>query len=605
MKKVTKERPKYSIFQNIVYMLKAAWDIRKSVIWLVIISSLVTVANSTTELFVVPQILSKLETQEGIGSLLATIALFTGMLILWGGLMAYIRGNTMFGRVEVQIGIMRHCVKKIAETSYPNLLDSEIDTKINQAGAAFVGEGSSTRTIWETLGGLLTNIIGFIIYLSLLSNLNIYVIILIAITAVVEYFLHDYLNEWHFRHRNDGATPMRHMNYSCRVSQDTQFAKDIRLFGMEQWISNIYKRSLKTYEAFLMRGQFVYLLGNIIDVLLMVLRNGIAYFILINMVLNGSITVSAFLLYFSAITGFTSWVSGILQSFSTLKRESININIMREFLDIPEPFVFDEGEHIPDFDNSNVTIELRNVSFRYPESTKDILSNINLTVNPGERLAIVGLNGAGKTTLVYILCGLLDPTEGMVLLNGKDIRKYNRKEYYSLFSAVFQNFEIFPSTIADNVSQEPECDVAKATQSLKMAGLLDKVNELSDGIFHHVGNELYDDGINFSGGELQRLMLARALYKDGLVLLLDEPTAALDAIAEQNMYETYNEMTNGKSSIYISHRLASTRFCDRIIMLQDGHIIETGTHNELLDLNGAYAELFNIQSKYYKGEVEN
>ena len=332
-------------------------------------------------------------------------------------------------------------------------------------------------------------------------------------------------------------------------------------------------------------------------------RNGIAYAYLIHMAIYDDLSVPQFILYFTAVSTFTTWVMGILQQATKLHKESLDISQVREFLYYPEPFKFDEGENIPNADTYE--LELENVSFRYPGTEKDIIHDLNLTVHPGEKLAIVGLNGAGKTTLVKLLCGFYDPTEGRVLLNGQDIRDFNRKQYYELFSAVFQEFSILDTTIAQCVAQSVDnIDTQKVNDCIEKAGLMETVKKFPAGLETHIGREVYLDGVMLSGGQTQRLMLARALYKDGFILVLDEPTAALDPIAENDIYMKYNEMTAGKISVFISHRLASTRFCDRIILLENGQITETGTHDELLAQNGQYAYMFGVQAKYYKeGEV--
>jgi len=324
-------------------------------------------------------------------------------------------------------------------------------------------------------------------------------------------------------------------------------------------------------------------------------------------VIQNGLGVAEFLLFFTAVGGFAEWVSGILGGLHTLHKQSLDISIVRECLEYDEPFKFDEGEHIKAQADGKYEIRLENVSFRYPGADKDTLKNINLTLHPGEKLAVVGLNGAGKTTLIKLICGFLDPTEGRVLLDGKDIRDLNRADYYTMFSAVFQSFSLLAGTIAANVAQDDmDIDMERVKECIEKAGLKTKLESLPDGYETYLNREVYEGAILLSGGETQRLMLARALYKDAPFIVLDEPTAALDPIAESDMYQKYNELTGGRSSIYISHRLASTRFCDRIIMIDHAEICEEGTHDELLKLNEKYADLYEVQSKYYKeGDAEN
>ncbi|MCL2752454.1 MAG: ABC transporter ATP-binding protein/permease [Firmicutes bacterium] len=359
--------------------------------------------------------------------------------------------------------------------------------------------------------------------------------------------------------------------------------------------------SFRLYQAFIARREKVYIWAIVLDVVLTFARNGIAYLILIGMVLNNGMSALAFLLYFSATGGFADWVSGIFSGFSTLYRQSLDLSSVREFLEYPEPFMFENGESLEPMPGNPYEIELRNVTFRYPKAEKDTLEYINLKIKPNEKLAVVGLNGAGKTTLVKLICGFYDPTSGEVLLNGENIKKYNRRDYYKHFSAVFQDFSLLATTIAGNIAQDNECiDEDKAESCAERAGLSTKVETLPNKLETYIGKEVYEEGVEFSGGETQRLMLARALYKDAPIIVLDEPTAALDPIAESDVYNRYNELTGGRTSVYISHRPASTRFCDRIILIDKNAIAEEGTHDSLIEKGGKYAELFEIQSRYYR-----
>ena len=240
-----------------------------------------------------------------------------------------------------------------------------------------------------------------------------------------------------------------------------------------------------------------------------------------------------------------------------------------------------------------------------------MIHHFSLALEPGEHLAVVGLNGAGKTTLVKLLCGLTEPTEGTVTYNGTDIREYNREEYYRLFGAVFQDYSLLPVTIEEIVAEEEELNVdhERVETCLKQAGLWEKVSSLPEGVKSKYNRAFWDDGINLSGGETQKLLLARALYRNAPVIVLDEPTAALDPVSENRLYETYDEVMQGKTTIFISHRLASTRFCHRIVLIDHGQIAEEGTHEELLAKKGRYYELFETQAKYYRenpeGEVDH
>ena len=286
---------------------------------------------------------------------------------------------------------------------------------------------------------------------------------------------------------------------------------------------------------------------------------------------------------------------------TTLYRQSLDISTVREFLEYPEPFRFEGGEKPSASVGVRHELTLENVSFKYPEAEDFTLEDISFTIHPGEKIAVVGLNGAGKTTLVKLICGFFDPTQGRVLLDGRDIREYNRQDYYAMFSAVFQNFSLLAGTVAANVAQSEENqDMERIKDCVEKAGLTAKINSLKNGYQTYLNRTVFEDGAELSGGEMQKLMLARALYKKAPFIILDEPTAALDPIAEADLYGKYNEMTRDRTSVYISHRLASTRFCDRIFLISDHRIAEEGTHEELLRLAGKYAQLFEIQSKYYR-----
>ena len=594
-----KTKPKYSVWQNVRFMLALAWRKGKDVLALCVLFAALSLGINLAQLFIAPVVLAQVEAHAPLPRLLWTIGGFALALILLNGLLGYVDQNTMFGRVRLRISIINDLNEKACTTSYPNTRDPKALKLFETAQDVTRSNSRPAEHIWTTLTGLLLNLAGFAVYLTLLSGLDLGLIGVVAVTTAAGFFIGQRINAWGYRHREEESSYQKKIHYIAQKTESIQLAKDIRIFGLGPWLSDIYERTLRLYDAFINRRERIYTGACAVDALLSLARNGIAYAYLIRLTLAEGLPASQFLLYFSAFTGFSTWVTGILQECSTLHKESLDLSTIQEYLHLPEPFRFSDGAPIPPADQYELRLD--HVTFRYPGTKKPILQDLSLTIRPGEKVAVVGLNGAGKTTLVKLLCGFYDPDEGRVLLNGQDIRQFDRRAYYQLFSTVFQESSELDITVAQTVAQRVDgIDMDKVKACVAKAGLAEKIASLPQGYDTHLGKQVYLDGVELSGGQTQRLMLARALYKDGAFLVLDEPTAALDPIAESDIYQRYNEMTAGKSSVFISHRLASTRFCDRILFIQDGGIAEEGTHEELLQKGGAYAKLFNVQARYYQ-----
>lgn len=598
--KEKKKKPTYNMWQNTAYFVKAAWDNCPSVLWICLLLAVATAGATVVEMLFVPVVLGQVEGHVPLPQLLATIGVFTlALLLMWGG-KSYLNTNALFGRIEVRTEMSARISRKITGTSYANLLDTKFREYENLAYRTCDGNADAAEAIWTTWTDILTNVLGFVVYLLLLSGLNGWMVTLVVLTTAVGFMVSQHLEGWGYRHREERAASLKTIYYAKDVATKREYAQDIRIFGLRPWLDEVWGSAMRAYQAFLTRRERVYFGVHVVDALLTLLRNGGAYAYLIWMTLTQGLPASQFLLYFAAISGFTQWVKGIMEQVSTLHRQSLELSNLREFLEWPEPFAFEEGAPLPQ-GLKECEILLDHVSYRYPGAEKDTITDLSFTLHPGEKVAIVGLNGAGKTTLVKLLCGFLDPTEGSVRLNGVDIRTYNRREYYHLFSAVFQEFSVLDTSVAVNVAQRVEdIDRARVAECLDKAGLTQAVEALPRGMDTPVTRNVFEDGVELSGGQMQRLMLARALYRDAPVVVLDEPTAALDPLAEHDIYMKYNSMTQGKSSLFISHRLASTRFCDRILYLEHGRIAEEGTHQSLLDLGGGYAKLFEVQSRYYQ-----
>lgn len=607
-----KKTPKtaYSVIQNIRFMLATAWRVRKGVIFSCLAIVLVSVALDVLRLYVAKGILSKIENGSPVSELAATVAFFFLSISLLVGIQRYfsMESKTIDTRSH-QIDVRRHIRSainvKAATTSYPNTADPAAQKLLAAALDATDGFWSASEVVWLRLQQILYSVICFAIYLFLLTNLDAVLILVSVATTVGGFLLQRRLDAWMCQHRQEESECLRQIRYVNDRATSAVMAKEIRIFGMKPWLDGIYDGALRLYRDYLNRRDRVILLGDLLNLAMQLLRNGIAYGYLIHMALTQGMPASEFLLYFKAVSEFTERMVAILSNVSLLRRENVELSSIQEYLNLPEPFRFAGGEPVPVCES--YSLELRDVTFSYPGSSKPIFEGFNLIIAPGEKLAVVGLNGAGKTTLVNLLCGFFDPDEGAVMLNGIDIRRFDRGEYYKLFCAVFQKYSVIEATIAENITLDVDSpDLARLDECLDHAGLREKIADLPKGIHTHLGREVHLDGVMLSGGQIQRLLLARALYKNAPILVLDEPTSALDPLAEHDIYTRYHAMTQGKTSLFISHRLASTRFCDRIILLENGRVAEEGTHEVLLSRRGRYFELFSIQSRYYQeGGREN
>lgn len=400
------------------------------------------------------------------------------------------------------------------------------------------------------------------------------------------------------------APTWRKMTYLEETTKNFDYAKDLRLFNM----SNVFRKEFGKVNDFFNNlnkkhhNRWILCNGGIESILL--IQKVLMYTWLVYMVLTGHYQISDFVLYVGLVGTFHSSVGFINWIYSSLRGNCLMINDYRNFIDWKEDkeSAGEKDGHITDINPDKFEFQFENVSFKYPGHDDYVLKNVNLTISNGMKLAVVGVNGAGKTTFIKLIMKLYEPTVGRILLNGVDIREYNREKYFKLFSPVFQNVECFAMPIYQNISfaDEENTDMNKINSVLEQSGLKAKIDSYETGIHTNLLKIFDKKGIDLSGGEKQRLAMARALYKDGKVVILDEPTAALDALAEDRMYREFENMIQNKTAIFISHRLGSTRFCDKIAMFENGSVVEEGTHNELMKKDGKYAYMFQIQSQYYK-----
>ena len=494
---------------------------------------------------------------------------------------------------------MRYAImafNKNLNTPYINIESLEGREKNKRAMEFYRSYYSSSADFVETCNQMLVCLVGVVTSLALIYKINIIMILIILATCVGEFFLLKFLNKKEKGVKDSRSSIFVKFDYYYSLSKDITAAKDIRLYGFADYFVFSIAKLIAGLEKITSKYMHQSVKVGGTRALLNLMRELVAYAYLTYLVCQNRLSVSDFIFYFGIITGFSNWIMNLVYLYSNMERCCNDCAAFREFVESSE-----ENKNKPDIDFEDVhSIEFKNVHFTYPSAQKSTINNMSFEVNSGENIAIVGENGAGKTTAIKLLCGLYYPTDGDILVNGKSSRDFSSDSYFNLFSAVFQDYNFLPMSIAENICAASEYDKEKLYSAFEKAGIMDKINSLENKENSLMVKDVYKGAVDFSGGEKQKLLLAKAIYKNAPVLILDEPTAALDPIAENELYLKYNEMTDNKISFFISHRLSSTRFCDRILFIKDGTVAESGTHEELMALKGSYYKMYQVQSYYYK-----
>lgn len=528
------------------------------------------------------------------------VALQQAFRLLAGYLAQYGGGVFFQFRMQMEIPLYRNCLG--ADAAF--LESDEGQKKMAGAlGAVFWGNGHGFEAYMRELVRLMTNLGGFLLYAFVIGSRSLPLLVLILLSAVLTAgaSLLAKRREAGLEKENDSNRAA--LAYLRKITVDTVNGKDIRLYRMDRWLLGAFEKAIDRFTRLRGKGRAAYMAAGLFGKGLSFLKNLLIYGFLILQMAQGRMTVAAFLIYTGLTSGFDSWLTACFSALQEFFRQDITIAKFRAFEDAVAAGKRGKwGDAVPERAGQAHEIRLEQVCFRYPGSETDTIHNLNLTIRSGERLALVGANGAGKTTLVKLLCGLYRPDSGRILLDGQELGELSEEACFREFSVVFQDVFTFSFSLMENVScaREEATDMDRLRDSLTRAGLMEKVNGLEQGVHTPLNRDLGENGVSLSGGELQKLMLARSLYKGAPVVILDEPTAALDPIAEGEMYEKYDELLQGRTGVFISHRLSSTRFCDRIVFLENGRMVEEGTHEELMKNGGAYANMFSVQAQYYR-----
>jgi ABC-type multidrug transport system fused ATPase/permease subunit len=458
--------------------------------------------------------------------------------------------------------------------------------------------GQGFGAVLDSAVNILGKIFVFIGLIAILSTLNIFIVLLfiglVLLNSLVESKIRNNWVKWDM----EKAPIERKTSYFVNMIEDFTYGKEIRMYNFKNALISKVSKHLDKSNDFYTRQIKTYRKNDYFHSFTSFIRDGVSYGYLIYQIIFKTLTIGDFTMYLAAISQFSGAMNDVMQSFLNIKQFGAYYDELEKYLNIPAKMREGKSLAVPE---NNYAIEFKNVNFKYAGQNHYALQDVNIKIKSGEKLSIVGENGAGKTTFVKLLTRLYDPTNGVILLNGVDIRDIDYEQYQSIMSAVFQDFKLFSFTLKENVAlgAAETSDDKDIESCLIRSGFSEKLGKLDKGIHTNIYKNFEPDGFEPSGGEGQKIALARALYKNAAIVILDEPTAALDPRAEYEIYQHFNELVEGKTAIYISHRLSSARFCDTIAVFKSGGIVEYGSHDSLIEKDGIYAELFNMQAQFY------
>lgn len=557
-------------------------------------------------MFISKLLIEIIETNNDINKLVIEILIIIGIVIVSSTLKNLIE-CVLKNRFEyLRTDEFERVAKIYRDIDFKNLEDTKFNDDINQA---FQALSSNDRGFEGVYNIIFRNSLRVFVLLGFIIVFSFYDPWLI-LTSLISFLLFPIpkmlARKYKEKHTDELNHSINQNNYYKNTLSDFTYGKDIRMFSLKDFLIKKEEKTAENYYKIEKKWDIHTSLLNLIGLFGIFLTNISSFVLVIYQSINNNLSLANATLCLTLIFSFSIYTRDLFDGFYI--QQSCLI-LSREYFKVIDKIDLTKNDSGLKALNKDelIEIEFKNVSFKYPSSENYVIKNLSFKINKGEKIAIVGENGAGKSTIVKLISGLYFPDEGEILINGIPSNKFNKDEYFKMFSTVFQDFEIYGVSVLENIvglenSQE---NIEKAKKCIEKVGLKEKIESLNKG-YDTILNKIIDEnGVDLSGGEKQKLAIARALYKDSNVVILDEPTSALDALAEASIYQDFDELVKSKTSIYISHRLSSTKFCDHIALFTKEGLKEYGTHEELMALKGEYYKVFLIQGKYYREDNEN
>lgn len=602
-KKTSKKIPN-KLFSNIFYLYRKIWEVDKKYVLHIFVRALADMMIPLLSSAIVAVIIAMIGNMEAWRSYAWSLAIIMGATVLCFCLSQWLKeyaeaiGNYFRSTKMMELG------EKLLYRDYEQVENAANQKLFSKAWVSTNNPAGAFQKGFEVLYQFLKNASGLILYGIYIGNVHPALLIVMVAASVVMYKFSLGTNRIEQANKEVLAPLDKKTEYLVSNTGNFKAAKDMRLFHMEDWFTNEFETNNQQRLKLKNKLNHRKLNGSILSSTFGLARDGLAYWILIGQVMDGTLSVASFSFYFGIIASLSRFMDGILKDLADFSYLSSEVNDFRIYIEMDEDLESGKTSALIADLSMPLEIEFKHVYYRYDGADLDTITDLNWRIHPGEKVGMVGINGAGKSTIIKLLCGLYQPTKGEILINGIPATHFVKDDYFKLFSVVFQDYYELPITIEETIKQGNSAHALSYEKVLKESGMGMEIEKFPKKDQTHLVKRVSENAVDLSGGQKQKLQLARAIYKNAPLLILDEPTAALDPIAENELYMKYNDIAQDKTSIFISHRLSSTRFCTRIVYLENGMILEEGNHEELMQQKGKYFEMYAIQSQYYQEKKE-